>query len=122
MKLQLKLFFGSKSRLKHEEDVIKKLDTLERDGSQTSNNLDEVYDILNDNTEGGSPSRDVAARALKWMICAERPLLIMELSEAASINDNETNHEITGDYILQICSNFVISDESKTARFAHVSV
>ena len=123
MKLQLDLFFGPKSRLKHEENVLGELKMLEKNGNQKINMLDSVYeDIFNNNIEDGSPSRIFATRALKWMMCARRPLLITELAEAASINDDEIKANLTGDEILQICSNFIISDQSKIARFTHLSV
>ena len=124
MKLQLDLFLGPRSRLRHQKDVIQKLNQLEGDdGSQKLEELNQAYEeIYENNTEEGSESRIFAVRALKWMVCALRPLLITELAEAASINDNETTDNLTPDGLLQICSNFIISDESGIAQFPHESV
>ena len=45
--------------------------------------LDTTYEEIYDyNTEPGSSSREFAAKALKWMLCAQRPLSITELAEA----------------------------------------
>lgn len=124
MKLQLEVFFGLQARLKHEKDVIKKLDMLEnKDGSRKSNMLDQVYDeIYNNNTDEDSWSQTAATRAFKWMMCAQRSLSVWELAEAASMNDDETKDSLTSNGLLQICSNFIISDESGIAQFSHDSV
>ena len=77
MKLQLQLFFG-RARILVKEDAISKLVSLEkRSSSVKSGMLDQAYhDVYEYNTEEGSPSRAIAARAYKWMIGAKAPLLL----------------------------------------------
>ena len=58
-------------------------------------------------------SRAIAARAYKWMLCAERPLSLNELAEAVSIPDAGTDEllePVTAEDLKKICSNFIISD------------
>lgn len=85
--------------------------------------LDTAYEEIYDyNTEPDSSSREFVAKALKWMMCAQRPLSITELAEAVSIDENEIQEEISGEILLLICSNFIIADKSRVAQFAHPSV
>ena len=93
------------------------------DGSVKAILLDKAYEEIFDyNTEPGSASRAFAAKALKWMLCAQRPLSITELAEAVSISENEAQDEISEETLLLICSNFIVADESRVAQFAHLSV
>ena len=124
VKLRLELFFGRQSRIRLPADVRRKLDMLKKgDGSVKAIMLDKAYEEIYDyNTEPGSVSRDFAAKALKWMLCAQRPLSITELAEAVSVDENETQDEISEETLLLICSNFIVADESRIAQFAHLSV
>lgn len=101
----------------------KKLELLKR-GNETQKvtKLYQVYDEIYDcNTEKGSPSRAIADRAFKWMMCAQRSLYMPELVEAASIDDDGTEDKIQTEDLLRICSNFIISDDSEFVNFPHAS-
>ena len=104
--------------------MIRKLDMLKKgDATVKATMLDKAYEgIYDDNTEPGSPSRTVAEKALKWMICAQRPLSITELAEAVSISESEARDKVSEKTLLLICSNFIIADKSRVAQFAHLSV
>ena len=123
VKLQLEFFLGPQSRMKHPKDVETKLELLKKGNeAQKAIKLNQVYDEIYDcNTEKGSPSRAIADRAFKWMICAQRSLYMTELVEAASIDDNGTEDKIHTEDLLQICSNFIISDDSDFVQFPHAS-
>jgi Ankyrin repeats (3 copies)/Ankyrin repeats (many copies) len=120
--LQLAAFFGPNSRIHHPTEVIHKLDKLEKETGVPK--LDEVYaEIYEANTIPEDVCRITATRAFKWMMCAERPLHITELAEAASFDNDGTKDKVVDEeFILKICSNFIIADESRMARFAHLSV
>ena len=124
VKLQLDLFFGKLSRIHLKDDAARKLDLLERrTGNLKSEMLDEAYhDMYECNTEEDTPSRTIATRAYKWMMCAKRNLRLWELANAVSMNDDRTCISVTKENILKICSNFIISNSTGVAQFAHVSV
>lgn len=69
----------------------------------------------------------LAQRVFKWIICARRPLLITELTEAIAFQptDRSCNVEKIPDAsrTIQACKNLVVLDETdKTVRLAHHSV
>jgi ankyrin repeat protein len=120
--LQLARFFSKHSGKQTSEDVedaIVKL--MEEVGDPV---LDKVYSQIFDmNTAAETRNRAMAIRAFKWLMCAQRPLRISELAEAATANQSETTkREVDDEHILQICSNFIIADASRIAQFAHLSV
>jgi len=109
--------------MRHPRDVEKKLEMLKK-GNETRSaaKLHQVYEeIYGFNTEKGSPSRTIADRAFKWMMCAQRSLYMTELVEAASIDDDGTKDKIQTEDLLRICSNFITFDESNVVRFPHAS-
>ncbi|OCK92934.1 ankyrin [Cenococcum geophilum 1.58] len=122
VELQLAAFLGPNSKMELSIEVTKKLDRLEKETGDPD--LDKVYaEIYDMNTKPKSDARAVATRAFKWMMCAQRPLQIIELAKAASIDDDGIpNNEVNEQSILMICSNFIIVDTSGIAQFAHLSV
>jgi ankyrin repeat protein len=120
--LQLAKFFGPNSCMDLSEDVKDALEKLEKEVGDPD--LNKVYsEIYNMNTKSKSNSRAIAIKAFKWMMCAQRPLQIIELAEAVSADERESlKREINDEYILKICSNFIIADASNIAQFAHLSV
>lgn len=69
----------------------------------------------------------LAQRVFKWIICAKRPLLITELTEAIAFQptDRSWNAEKIPDAsrTIQACKNLVVLDETdQTVRLAHHSV
>ena len=67
--------------------------------------------------------RSVAERVLKWVMCCQRRLSIEMLVKAVSLDSNSVvDEEVDTDYILYICSNFIIVDHNKLVHFAHLSV
>jgi hypothetical protein len=73
------------------------------------------------NTKPDLPSRGVAARIYKWVLAAQRPLLITELCEGRLLRRKRPLAEITPDHILKICSNFLLADTSQVVQFCHLS-
>lgn len=86
--------------------------------------LADVYDDIYDINTPEPEDRQVAERALKWVMCCERPLEINMMVKAVSYYDCEGNvdEQVTADYILDICSNFIIVDHNHMVQFAHLSV
>ena len=103
-------------------DVADELDMLMNEVGLPT--LDKVYsDIFDMNTKANSRSRAIAIRAFQWMMCAQRPLQIVELAEAVSAGQAGIERkEINEELILKPCSNFIIADASKIAQFTHLSV
>ena len=120
--LQLALFFSSKSRLRHSNDVETKLQALEKKTGLPE--LDLVYrEIYEMNTSKGSESRAVAVRAFKWILSAYEPLELSELSYAVALQDDgNPDPEVNNDFVLDVCSNFVTIDPFYHAQFVHASV
>ena len=89
VELQLATFFSPNSCLQHSKGVILKLDRLESETGVPE--LNEIYaEIYDMNTNPATESRAVATRVLKWMMCSQRPLEIVELAEFASLSMMET--------------------------------
>ena len=69
----------------------------------------------------------LAQRVFKWIICAKRPLLITELTEAIAFQPNDRSWDADkipdASRTIQACKNLVVLDETdKTVRLAHHSV
>lgn len=72
---------------------------------------------------------ELAIRAFKWLVCAQRHLKLQEVMEAVVLNpDDETfpRHRVhydEGQYLLDACGNLVVYDpESDVLTFAHSTV
>ena len=67
-------------------------------------------------------------RIFKWMICAERPLKIDELTEAIAIDTTDTfwdleKMSVDGKRMISHCGNLVVFDkDDQTVRLAHYTV
>ncbi len=56
-------------------------------------------------------------------MCCRRPLSIEILVKAVSLDSNgDVDEEVDADYILDICSNFIVIDHNQLVQFAHLSV
>ncbi len=69
----------------------------------------------------------LAQRAFKWIICAKRPLVITELTEAIAFQPTDRSWKAEkipdASRTIQACRNLVVLDETdKTVRLAHHSV
>ncbi|PQE06277.1 ankyrin repeat protein [Rutstroemia sp. NJR-2017a BBW] len=123
VELQLAKFLSDHSGLSNSEDVEDALDRLMREVGDPD--LDKVYSEIYDmNTKPGLKSRVIATRAFHWMMCAHRPLSLAELATVAAADQKKKDlrKEVDEEYILKICSNFIIADSSSMAQFAHLSV
>ena len=71
-----------------------------------------------------SKDREYAIKAYKLVLCSRRPLYAHELIEAVSLRpDGSSNSRyVDRQYVLQICSNFLVTDHWTEVRFAHLSV
>ena len=121
VELQLDTFFNPRTKLRRRDAVQRKLDKLgQEDGTPA---LGPVYDEIYEMNMQEPEDRTVASRALKWMLCSQRPLSIYELVEAASVGpEGAIEENIDEDYILDICSNFIITDNLDFVQFSHLSV
>lgn len=85
--------------------------------------LGDVYDDIYDMNTPEPEDRGIAERAFKWVMCCQRPLSIEMLVKAVSLDpDGSVDEEVGADYILDICSNFIIVDHNQLVQFAHLSV
>jgi hypothetical protein len=119
--LQLDLFFSPKSPFRLTRDAEAKLDKLDKELGLPE--LDSAYEeVYNMNTPHPG-DRNMAIKAYKWMLCAQITLHIDELTKAVSFDGANLDPEINAKYILEICSNLIITEiPSGIVRFAHLSV
>ncbi|KAI9783442.1 MAG: hypothetical protein M1816_001366 [Peltula sp. TS41687] len=84
---------------------------------------DEIYTEIE--SQDGS-AKVIAARAFQWVMCSCAPLSAVELV-AAVCQDPETDAvdeliDIDIDYVLDVCRNLLVVDQSQFCRFSHLSV
>jgi Ankyrin repeat len=121
--MQLEDFFSSitsRPGLRTWKEIIDKLDKLR--AYTGVNDLDQEYhQIYQRNTLPDRESRAHANRAYKILFCCLQPLNLNQLAQATSVEeDGNTHPEVSGAYILDICSNF-ISAIHGVVQFAHSS-
>ena len=66
------------------------------------------------------PSRMIADRVFKWLLCAQKLMSIEDLAAAVTLESE--SHVLSLESILDICSNLVVVDDRGHFRFAHLSV
>jgi GPI inositol-deacylase, winged helix domain/Ankyrin repeats (3 copies) len=117
----LQLFQVRRQQFVPPKDATMKLDRLETQTGPPE--LDQVYEeIYQINTEPDSHSRTVADRCYQWVMAAQRPFQLSELTQAVSHDENGCpDNDITEELILIICSNFLLEDTSQAIQFCHVS-
>ncbi|KAL4778818.1 ankyrin repeat-containing domain protein [Aspergillus varians] len=121
VELQLDTIFSSKSNIEGRDAFKQKLDKLDEEVGLPV--LGNVYDGIYDMNTPDPKDRSVAERALKWVMCCQQPLSIEMLVIAVTRDSNGTVDErVNADYILDICSNFLIVDHNQRVQFAHLSV
>ena len=90
--------------------------------------IDDTYEVLLEEIEKKpSHDRDLALRALKWVLAAREPLSRGDLLEAVRINPNSETLElcnpISDDALLALCRNFLVIDSERDVwRISHLSV
>ena len=71
----------------------------------------------------GEAGQAILSNALKWLLCAQRPLKSSEFCIAVAMNLPVLSQNLTTENILDLCNNFVVLDnELDTLRFAYLSV
>ena len=121
VKLQLAVFLGS-TRMRLSKDVIRSLDELEHNPAllETTALYGQIMDM---NTRPGTLDRLYAIRALQWTMFALEELPPEAIAKAVSVDEHgESDDEVDGPMILEICSNLIVVDQSGCCRLAHVSV
>ena len=100
-----------------EEDIIAELGCLPK-------KLSDLYEIAYQRiTNSGPRSRELAERALKWLLCANRTLQTSEFIAAISVDTAGRCVTISSTDVLNVCCNMVVLDvELDIYRFAHLSV
>ena len=103
--------------MKHEGDIGAELGKLPK-------TLNESYQLTYDQiVNAGETSKQIADRALKWLLCSKRRLSPSELIAAVTINSDGTYIPLNERELLDTCCNLLVLDEElKTFRFAHLSV
>ncbi|KAH0557050.1 hypothetical protein GP486_005162, partial [Trichoglossum hirsutum] len=104
-------------RMKVEGDVRKELGRLPKE-------LKDIYDIIHEQIEdSGVDSCLIAKKALKWLLCAQKPLSTTEFIAAVYVDTDGEYASITHIQMLNMCCNLVVLDtELDIFRFAHLSV
>jgi len=104
-------------QIKTEENVKNALKRL-------PNELNKSYDIILEqisNSEDPNPA--IAMKAMKWLLCARRPLSIAEFIAVITIDSGGDCLPLSNAEVLSICCNMVVLDvELEVFRFAHLSV
>jgi ankyrin repeat protein len=100
-----------------EENVTHALKVLPKE-------LKESYDmVLNQILASQKPNPEVASRAFKWLMCAQRPLRTAEFVGAIAVDSKGKCSALQTANVLSICCNLVVEDkEQDVFRFAHQSV
>src|SRR5436190_3785467 len=91
-----------------------------------TDNLVSMYQEVLERIVRGS-SRNIALRALSWLLHAARPLHMAELQEALSIRSGDrqlhSDYLISSDIIIRGCEGLVKWDElTDIVRFSHYSI
>ncbi|KAL2842090.1 ankyrin repeat-containing domain protein [Aspergillus pseudodeflectus] len=120
--LQLDLFLNAQKPIRHWRDFEAKLNRLVSDLSLPT--LTQAYDeIYLSNAEPGSFAETCAIKALRCVLGAFQPLTIHQLVEAVAVEpDGASDASIDAAYIMDVCGNFVLVDESGSVVLAHLSV
>ncbi len=88
--------------------------------------LEQLYDEIYEQriiSYQGEAGRSVLGNALKWLLCAQRPLKSSEFCIAVGMNLHISPGDLTKELVLDLCHNFVVFDDGlDTFRFAHLSV
>ena len=86
--------------------------------------LNDSYQVIYERiANGGESSRNLADRALKWLLSSKRRLSPLELIAAITINPNGEYIPLDPRVLLDTCCNLLVLDEElNTFRFAHLSV
>lgn len=103
--------------MKHEGDIRAELGKL----PQT---LNDSYAIIHERVKNtGKVSREIANKAIKWLLCSTRRLISSESIAAVSTCSCEETIIVSENQLLDICCNLIVlNDELTTFQFAHLSV
>ena len=128
VELELDLFLPRSSyqtRLQMPADIDARLSKLERAQFTPLARLYNAYQDIWNNALGNEDEiarRAVVMSAMKWVLCAFRPLHGFELAEAASTQTNAANYNVSEEMLLGYCSNLIVKDSSGVVRLSHISV
>ncbi|PGH09227.1 hypothetical protein AJ79_05756 [Helicocarpus griseus UAMH5409] len=121
--LQLELSLRKRRRILHIKDFKEKLGKLKRNpGLSTLNQAyDDIYEM---NTADQPHSRALAKKTLNCVLYSFEPLDISALVQAVAIEQDGSLDlaNIHEDYVLDICSNFILKDRAGKVHLSHVSV
>ena len=104
-------------RIKHEMDIRTELGRLPK-------TLKASYDVTFRRIENSAPtSRRIAQNAMKWLICAQRPLDATEFIAAVSMDSTGNSVSLSVSEILHMCCNMVMLDVGLNVfRLVHLSL
>ncbi|KAK4169610.1 hypothetical protein QBC43DRAFT_36933 [Cladorrhinum sp. PSN259] len=128
VKLQLGLFLHEvkSKRIRLEEDIQRKLDSMEASETIGEDLLYSAYDEVYNTATGDTSQprrKEIAVMALRWVLCAFRALTLRELAYAVSVRlDGSVAPGVQEGLILEFCSNLLMEDTAGVVRFPHLSV
>ena len=103
-----------RQRIKIEEDIEEELGSLPQ-------GLKESYDkIYHRVLSLAAPSRILAIRSIRWLLCAQSLMTPEDLISAISLGSHEVTFSAAN--IIDICCNLVVMDDLGVFHFAHLSV
>ncbi|CZR67760.1 uncharacterized protein PAC_17659 [Phialocephala subalpina] len=104
-------------RMKHEEDIFEELGRLPK-------TLQDSYAIIHERIKTSvAPSRNLAYRAICWLLCARETLKSADFIAAVSVDQNGQSIKTSSRSLLDVCCNLVFLDDVlNTFRFTHLSV
>jgi ankyrin repeat protein len=122
--LQLGIFFHGKRTYHNHLDVEKQIEKLRENTTlpELNNVYQEIYGL---NTNIDSIDRQLADKAYKLLLGAQRLLRLRELGAAVRTTTDNTNLDfVNATYLLEITANFIIAEEDdmNPVQLAHASV
>jgi hypothetical protein len=123
--LQLGIFFHPKTTYRNPIEVSKQIHKLRESTALPELNI-AYQEIYNLNTNPESTDRQLADKAYKLILNAQRPLSLPEIVAAVKIHPDSTDTGFADEsYFLEFTRNFIIADpghEMNPVQFAHASV
>lgn len=122
VELQIDVILNVHYPIRHWQDVRVKLKKLHEDTAHLT--LNSVYDdMFVINVQDQQYLRSLFVKAMKWTLCSFKPLTLEDFIRSIALDSSGTiDKAVDQDFVLQICSNFVVMTKSGHMKFAHRSV
>ena len=122
MKLHIDIIFHPEFQAYHPMEVQEHLDHLR--SVQGHPDLSRAYnDIPVLNTTKREYSRNLAVKTLRWMLASFKPLTVGSLVQAVALtSDGQEDPDVSEEFVLHICPNFIWKTDIGIMKFTHKSV